>query len=50
LADRLGDKWHIDEAFVTIAGKKNWLWRAVDQDGFILDVWCKGRKTFDARG
>ena len=23
---------------ITIAGKKHWLWRAVDQDGIVLDV------------
>lgn len=33
-----GDKWHLDEVVVTIQGKKHWLWRAVDQDGFVLDV------------
>lgn len=35
---RLGDKWHLDEAVVSISGKKHWLRRAVDQDGFVLDV------------
>ena len=33
-----GDKWHLDEVAITIAGKKHWLWRAVDQEGFVLDV------------
>ena len=28
-----GDKWHLDEVVISIAGKKHWLWRAVDQDG-----------------
>jgi putative transposase len=27
------DIWHLDEVVITIAGKKHWLWRAVDQDG-----------------
>jgi putative transposase len=31
-----GDKWHMDEVVVSIAGKQHWLWRAVDQDGFVL--------------
>jgi putative transposase len=35
---RRGDKRHIDEVVITIAGTKYWLWRAVDQDGFVLDV------------
>ena len=34
---RPGDKWHLDELVVTIAGSKHWLWRAVDHDGFVLD-------------
>jgi putative transposase len=37
-AGKLGDKWHLDEVVITIAGKKHWPWRAVDQDGFVLDV------------
>jgi putative transposase len=28
-----GDKWHLDEVAISIAGKKHWLWRAVDQHG-----------------
>src|SRR4249919_3054433 len=34
-AGRLSDKWHMDEAVVSIAGRKCWLWRAVDQEGFV---------------
>ena len=37
-APHRGDKWHLDEVVITIAGKKQWLWRAVDQQGFVLDV------------
>jgi len=32
-----GDKWHMDEVVLTIAGVKHWLWRAVDQSGMVLD-------------
>src|SRR5687767_3105335 len=39
-----GDKWHLDEVVITIAGKKHWLWRAVDQDGFVLDVLVQSRR------
>src|SRR5918997_2881292 len=39
-----GDKWHLDEVVITIAGKKHWLWRAVDQDGFVLDVLVQRRR------
>ncbi|KFI24101.1 transposase, partial [Haematobacter missouriensis] len=32
------DKWHLDEMVVSIKGKKYWLWRAVDADGYVLDA------------
>lgn len=35
---RLGDTWHLDEVFVSIQGKRHYLWRAVDQDGDVLDI------------
>src|SRR4051794_273551 len=35
---RAGDKWHLDEVVIKIAGVKHWLWRAVDQTGMVLDV------------
>ncbi len=35
---RLGDTWFLDEVFVTIRGHRHYLWRAVDQDGDILDI------------
>jgi putative transposase len=47
-AGRLGDKWHLDEVVITIAGKKHWLWRAVDQDGFVLDVLVQSRRNAKA--
>jgi len=31
------DIWHLDEVVIDIAGEKRWLWRAVDQDGYVLD-------------
>ena len=33
---RASNVWHLDEVLVTIAGRKHWLWRAVDQDGYVL--------------
>ena len=33
-----GDKWHLDEVFLTIKGEHHYLWRAVDQDGNVLDI------------
>jgi putative transposase len=43
-APRRGDKWHLDEVVITIAGKKHWLWRAVDQEGFVFDVFIQSRR------
>ena len=34
---RPGDIWHLDEVVVKISGRKFWLWRAVDQNGLVLD-------------
>src|ERR671928_360626 len=39
-----GDKWHLDEVCLMIGGKKHWLWRAVDQDGGVLDVLVQSRR------
>src|SRR5206468_9644560 len=39
-----GRQWHLDEVALTIAGKRYWLWRAVDQDGFVLDVLVRSRR------
>jgi hypothetical protein len=33
---RPGDTWHLDEVFLTIHGKRHYLWRAVDQDGNVF--------------
>ena len=35
---RLGDTWHLDELFVNIRGQQHYLWRAVDQDGDVIDI------------
>ena len=42
------DIWHLDEVVVTIAGKKHWLWRAVDQDGYVLDEIVQPRRDTKA--
>ena len=41
---RRGDKWPLDEVVQTIAGRKHYLWRAVDQDGFVLDALVQSRR------
>jgi len=39
------DKWHLDEMVVTIKGKKYWLWRAVDTNGYVLDALLQSRRN-----
>ncbi len=41
---RPGDKWHLDEVFVSINGVQQYLWRAVDQDGNVLDILVQARR------
>ena len=41
---RLGDTWHLDEVFVRIRGRLHYLWRAVDQDGDVLDILVQQRR------
>jgi putative transposase len=45
---RVGDKWHLDEVALKIAGVKHWLWRAVDQTGIVLDVLVQRRRDKQA--
>ncbi len=42
---RLGDTWHLDELFVTIQGERQYLWRAVDQDGDVIDILVQARRN-----
>jgi putative transposase len=39
-----GDKWRRDEVVVSIAGEPHWLWRAVDHNGFVLDILVQRRR------
>ncbi|MSQ57859.1 MAG: IS6 family transposase [Limnohabitans sp.] len=34
----MGDIWHMDEVYLKISGKCKYLWRAVDQEGQVLDI------------
>jgi putative transposase len=43
-----GDKWHLDEVVISIAGQKHWLWRAVDQHGTVLDILVQSRRNAKA--
>ena len=39
-----GDKWHLDEVFLTINAELHYLWRAVDQHGNVLDILVQSRR------
>jgi putative transposase len=41
---RSGDKSNLDEVFLTIRGERYYLWRAVDQDGHVLDILVQRRR------
>ncbi|NEJ25978.1 IS6 family transposase [Rhizobium leguminosarum] len=42
------DIWHLDEVVISIGGRKHWLWRAVDQDGYVLDEIVQTRRDTKA--
>jgi hypothetical protein len=42
---RTGDKWHLDEVFIKINGRLQYLWLAVDQNGSILDILVQKHRT-----
>ncbi len=41
---RPGDRWHLDEVFLRVNGRIHYLWRAVDQDGDVLDILVQSRR------
>jgi len=45
---RPGDRWHLDEVFLKINGRAHYLWRAVDQDGDVLDILVQSRRNTKA--
>ncbi|MEP3328935.1 IS6 family transposase [Sedimentitalea sp.] len=44
-AGQFDGKPHLDEVVITMRGEKHWQWRAVDQDGFVLDVLVQSRRN-----
>ena len=40
-----GDKWHLDKVFLTINGQRSYLWRAVDQEGHVLDILVQSKRN-----
>ena len=47
---RLGDTWYLDELFVNIQGRQQYLWRVVDEDGDMLDMLVQSRRNRRAGG
>lgn len=43
-----GDIWHLDEVRIVIGGQIHWLWRAVEQDGYVLDEILQTRRNTKA--
>ena len=41
---QMGDTWYLDELFVTIQGRQQYLWRAVDEDGDVIDILVQSRR------
>ena len=42
------DKWHLDEVVIQIGGETFWLWRAVDANGYALDILVQKRRNVKA--
>ena len=45
---RMGDTWYLDEVFVKIQGRLQYLWRAVDEDGDTIDMLVQSRRNRQA--
>jgi len=41
----MGDTWYLDELFVKIQGRQQYLWRAVDEDGDTIDILVQSRRN-----
>ena len=42
------DYWHLDEMVIVIRGQRHWLWRAVDNEGEVLDFLVQSRRNAKA--
>ena len=41
---------HLDEVALKINGQRHWLWRAVDQHGFVVDILVQSGRVSSAAG
>ena len=42
---RMGDTWYLDELFLKIQGRQQYLWRAVDEDGDVIEILVQSRRN-----
>ena len=45
---RRGSRWLLDEVCTTVDGVRHWLWRAVDEHGFVLDILLQRHRDTEA--
>ena len=45
---RRGSRWHLDEVCTSVDGVRHWLWRAVDEYGFVLDILLQPHRDTEA--
>lgn len=48
-SERPSSVWHLDEIFTRINGNEIYIWRAIDDEGTVLDVLVQRRKTVKLR-
>jgi transposase, IS6 family len=41
----VGDRWHVDETYCRVSGAWAYLYRAIDQHGQVVDVYCSARRN-----
>lgn len=46
---KLGDTWFMDEVVISVRGQRHYLWRAVDQDGDVIDILMQRARTSERR-
>jgi len=45
---RRGSRWYLDEVCTSVDGVRHWLWRAVDENGFVLDILLQRHRDTEA--
>ena len=48
LRAKASDRWHLEEVRIKIRGQIYWLWRAVDDEGIVLDILIQKRRNTKA--